>query len=41
MSQDRPIKLNPTGKYNLDFIDYQNEYERIIESQYDYENAPK
>jgi hypothetical protein len=41
MSQDRPIKFNPTGKYNLDFIDYQNEYERIIESQYDYENAPK
>lgn len=21
---DRPIKFNPSGKYNLNFIDYQN-----------------
>jgi hypothetical protein len=41
MSQDRPIKFNPKGKYNLDFIDYQNEYERIIDSGYDYENQPE
>ena len=26
---DRPIKFNPTGKYNLDFIDWDNEYENI------------
>lgn len=40
MSQDRPIKFNPRGAYNLDFIDYQNEYERIIDSNYDHEQAP-
>jgi len=28
---DRPIKLNPTGKYNLDFIDWDNEYENICD----------
>ena len=26
---DRPIKFNPTGKYNLDFIDWENECENI------------
>lgn len=26
----RPVKLNPTGKYNLNFIDWQNEYEAIL-----------
>ena len=41
MSQDRPIKFNPKGTYNLDFIDYQNEYERIIDSNYDHEQAPQ
>ena len=28
---DRPIKFNPTGKYNLDFIDWQGEYENICD----------
>lgn len=26
---DKPIKFNPTGKYNLNFIDWQNEWENI------------
>ena len=28
---DRPIKFNPTGQYNLNFVDWTNEFERIIE----------
>lgn len=32
---DRPVKFNPTGKYNLNFIDWQNEYEAIIDADYD------
>lgn len=38
---DRPIKFNPNGKYNLNFIDYQNEYEAIIDANYDEENPPE
>ena len=26
-----PIKLNPTGNYNLNFIDWSNEWEKIID----------
>jgi hypothetical protein len=37
---DRPIKINPNGKYNLNFIDWQNEYENIIDSNYDEDNPP-
>ena len=37
---DRPIKFNPNGKYNLNFIDWQNEYEAIIEADYNGEEAP-
>ena len=32
--QDRPIKFNPTGKYNLNFIDYDNEFEAVCEAKY-------
>jgi hypothetical protein len=35
---DRPVKFNPKGKYNLNFIDWQNEYETIMEGQYDPNN---
>ena len=38
---DRPIKPNPNGKYNLNFIDWQNEYEAVIDSNYDGENPPE
>lgn len=38
---DRPIKLNPNGKYNLNFIDWQNEYEAIIDADYNGEEAPE
>ncbi|KRX05189.1 hypothetical protein PPERSA_06823 [Pseudocohnilembus persalinus] len=34
---DRPIKGNQTGKYNMDFIDWQNEYSNIY-SNYDPNN---
>jgi hypothetical protein len=37
---DRPIKFNPKGTYNLNFIDYQNEYEAIIDCNYDEDNPP-
>ena len=33
---DRPIKMNPTGKYNLNFIDWNNEYDRIASSNYNW-----
>jgi hypothetical protein len=32
--------MNPNGKYNLNFIDWQNEYNAIIDSNYDEENPP-
>jgi hypothetical protein len=35
---DRPVKFNAKGKYNLNFIDWQNEYQAIIEGNYDPEN---
>ena len=25
------MKLNPTGKYNLNFIDWENEWERVYD----------
>jgi E3 ubiquitin-protein ligase RNF181 len=28
-----PVKLNPTGQYNLNFIDWDNEWERVFEYQ--------
>lgn len=37
---DRPIKFNPHGKYNLNFIDWQNEWQNIADADYDGENAP-
>ena len=37
---DRPIKFNPKGQYNLNFIDWQNEYQNIIDCNYDSENPP-
>jgi hypothetical protein len=35
---NRPIKFNPTGKYNLDFIDWENEYEAICDYDSDEED---
>ena len=36
---DRPIRPNPSGKYNLDFIDWNNEWERVAEVQNKIENG--
>ncbi len=36
---DRPIKFNPKGKYNLNFIDWNNEWERVSEVQQKIENG--
>ena len=33
--QDRPIKMNPKGKYNLDFIDWQNEFDAVNDFEED------
>lgn len=38
---DRPIKFNPNGKYNLNFIDWNNEWENIADADYDEENPPQ
>ena len=35
----RPIKYNPSGKYNLDFIDWNNEWERVGEIACKIENG--
>ena len=35
----RPIKYNPSGKYNLDFIDWNNEWERVGEIAAKLENG--
>ena len=35
----RPIKYNPSGKYNLDFIDWNNEWERVAEVTAKLENG--
>ena len=37
---DRPIKMNPTGKYNLNFIDWQNEFDRVYGSYGQEEESP-
>ena len=29
--EDRPIKMNPSGKYNLNFIDWQNEFDAVMD----------
>jgi hypothetical protein len=29
--EDMPIKVNPNGKYNLNFIDWDNEYETVLD----------
>lgn len=32
-SQDsRPIRMNPNGQYNLNFVDWNNEWERAYEA---------
>ena len=31
MADERPIAFNPTGRYNLGFVDWRNELERIME----------
>ena len=35
----RPIKFNKSGKYNLDFIDWNNEWERVGEIACKIENG--
>ena len=38
------MKINPTGKYNLNFIDWDNEWERVFSyhshSNVNYDQAP-
>lgn len=36
---DRPIKFNPKGKYNVNFIDWNNEWERVSEVERKIENG--
>ena len=31
-AEDRPIKINKSGKYNLNFIDWQNEFDAVMEA---------
>ena len=31
--QDRPISINKTGKYNLNFIDWENEFDDVCEAE--------
>jgi len=36
-SDDRPVKFNPTGQYDLNFIDWNNEW-NVISNRYDFAN---
>ena len=40
ITNDTPIKVNPTGKYNLNFIDWNNEWDRIMERDLDTYDSP-
>ena len=31
ITEDMPIKVNKSGQYNLNFIDWHNEYDRILD----------
>ena len=31
VSQDTPIRVNPSGQYNLNFIDWNNEWEAVMD----------
>ena len=37
---NRPVKINPTGKYNLDFIDWNNEWTTVYNNNYDVNGDP-
>ena len=38
-NEDRQIKINHSGKYNIDFIDWNNEWERVSEIAVKLENG--
>ena len=40
ISQDTPIKVNPTGQYNLNFIDWDNEWETVLDRDQDTYESP-
>lgn len=36
MQEELPVKFNPSGKYNLNFIDWENEWEAIFDRYQNY-----
>ena len=40
ITQDTPIKVNPTGQYNLNFIDWNNEWDAIMSRDMDSYESP-
>ena len=40
ITEDTPIKINTSGKYNLNFIDWNNEWEAIMDRDMDSYTSP-
>ena len=40
ITDDTPIKVNPSGKYNLNWIDWNNEWDRIMDRDLDTYDSP-
>ena len=40
ITDDTPIKVNPSGKYNLNWIDWNNEWDRIMDRDTDTYDSP-
>ena len=40
ITEDTPIRSNPTGQYNLNFIDWDNEWEAILDREPDTYESP-
>ncbi len=38
LQESDPIRVNPNGKYNLNFIDWDNEWEQVFEAVNYYNN---
>ena len=40
ITDDTPIKVNPSGQYNLNWIDWNNEWDRIMDRDTDTYDSP-
>ena len=40
ITEDTPIRVNPNGQYNLNFIDWDNEWEQVMDRAQDSFQSP-